>query len=80
VIDAILPRALLERIVVSVKARFVELAPDGLVQPEIVTGTIGRQAAAIGGAILPLYAMFAPDSGVLVKSAAEKKTSMVFSG
>jgi predicted NBD/HSP70 family sugar kinase len=80
VIDAILPRALLERIVVSVKARFAELAPDGLVQPEIVTGTIGRQAAAIGGAILPLYAMFAPDSGVLVKSAAEKKTSMVFSG
>jgi hypothetical protein len=25
-------------------------------------------------------AMFAPDSGVLVKSAAEKKTSMIFSG
>jgi predicted NBD/HSP70 family sugar kinase len=80
VIDAILPRALLERIVFGVHQRFFDLVPDGLIAPEIVTGTIGRQAAAIGGAILPLYAMFAPDSGVLVKSAAEKKTSMIFSG
>ena len=64
----------------KLQRRFAELIPDGLIAPEIVTGTIGRQAAAIGGAILPLYAMFAPDSGVLVKSAAEKKTSMIFSG
>jgi len=79
VIDAILPRSLLERTVASVQKRFAALLPDGLVEPEIVMGTIGRQAAAIGGAILPLYAMFAPDSGVLVKSAVEKKTSVILS-
>lgn len=79
VIDAILPRALLERTVARVQKCFADLLPDGLVEPEIVMGTIGRQAAAIGGAILPLYAMFAPDSGMLVKSAAEKKTSLIFS-
>jgi len=78
IIDAILPRSLLKRTVACVKKCFAQLVPDGLVEPEILMGTIGRQAAAIGGAILPLYAMFAPDSGMLVKSAAEKKTSTIF--
>ena len=74
VIDAILPRALLERTVARVEEYFTLMLPDGLVEPKIVMGTIGRQAAAIGGAILPLYAMFAPDSGVLVKSSGERKS------
>ncbi len=77
VIDAILPRVILERVVASIKRDFAALLPDGLVEPEIVMGTIGRQAAAIGGAILPLYAMFAPGSSVLMKSAAERETSLI---
>jgi len=79
VIDAILPRSVLERTVASVQKSFAAFLPAGLVEPEIIMGTIGRQAAAIGGAILPLYAMFAPDSGVLVKSTAQKKTSPILS-
>jgi len=42
--------------------------PEGLFAPRIVAGTIGPRAAAVGAAILPLYAMFAPDSAALVKT------------
>jgi predicted NBD/HSP70 family sugar kinase/predicted transcriptional regulator len=70
VIDGILPRAVLRRTVRAVTDRFAELLPEGLVAPKIEIGTIGSQAGAIGAAILPLYAMFAPDSGVLVKARA----------
>jgi predicted NBD/HSP70 family sugar kinase len=68
VIDGILPPAILRRTVRAVADRFAEVMPEGLVAPKIEVGTIGSQAAAIGAAILPLYAMFAPDSDVLVKA------------
>ncbi|GLS21589.1 transcriptional regulator [Labrys miyagiensis] len=70
VIDGILPPAILQRTVEAVSQRFGEIVPEGLVAPRIEVGTIGPQAAAIGAAILPLYAMFAPDSGTLVKAKA----------
>ena len=50
--------------------RFGEIVPEGLFAPEIAVGTMGPRAAAIGAAILPLYAMFAPDSATLVKAKA----------
>jgi predicted NBD/HSP70 family sugar kinase len=68
VIDGILPPAILQRTVEAVSSRFEAILPEGLVAPKIEMGTIGPQAAAIGAAILPLYAMFAPDSGTLVKA------------
>jgi predicted NBD/HSP70 family sugar kinase len=67
IIDSILPPAILDRMVAAVNARFRAILPEGLVVPAIRTGTIGAQAAAIGAAILPIYAKFAPDSTVLVK-------------
>ena len=68
VIDGILPPSILQRTVKAVSERFLEIVPEGLVAPRIEIGTIGSQAAAIGAAILPFYAMFAPDSDVLVKT------------
>jgi predicted NBD/HSP70 family sugar kinase/predicted transcriptional regulator len=68
VIDGILPPAVLQRTVAAVSHRFAAIMPEGLVAPKIEIGTVGSQAAAIGAAILPLYAMFAPDSDVLVKA------------
>ena len=68
VIDGILPPDVLRRTVTAVSDRFAEILPEGLVAPRIQVGTIGSQAAAIGAAILPFYAMFAPDSDVLVKA------------
>jgi hypothetical protein len=35
--------------------------------PRNEVGTIGRHAAKIGGAILPLYTTFSPDSDILLK-------------
>ena len=68
VIDGILPPAILQRTVKAVSDRFEEVVPEGLVTPLIRVGTVGSLAAAVGAAVLPLYAMFAPDSDVLVKS------------
>jgi predicted NBD/HSP70 family sugar kinase len=67
VIDGILPRAILERTVRAVNERFGAIMPAGLFAPAIEVGTIGRHAAAVGGAILPLYALFSPDSNILQK-------------
>ena len=67
VIDGILPPPILRRTVEAVSTRFKEIVPEGLVAPRIEIGSIGSGAAAIGAAILPLYAAFAPDSGILVK-------------
>ena len=75
VIDGILPPVILQRTVQAVADRFAELLPEGLVPPKIEIGTIGSQAAAIGAAILPFYAMFAPDSDVLLKAHAGGKSA-----
>jgi len=77
VIDGLLPRALLQDTVSRVQRRFAELVPAGLIAPEIVAGTTGPRASAIGAGILPIYSMFAPDSAVLTKKAIEKKPLMI---
>jgi predicted NBD/HSP70 family sugar kinase len=77
VIDGLLPRALLQDTVAKIQRRFAELVPMGLVAPQIVAGSTGPQASAIGAGILPIYSMFAPDSAVLTKKAVEKKPLMI---
>jgi predicted NBD/HSP70 family sugar kinase len=77
VIDGLLPRALMQDTVAKVQRRFAELVPMGLVAPEIVAGTTGPRASAIGAGILPIYSMFAPDRAVLTKKAVEKKPMMI---
>lgn len=77
VIDGLLPRALLQDTVAKVQRRFAAIVPSGLVLPEIVAGTVGPQASAIGASILPINALFAPDSGVLTRKAVEKKPQMI---
>jgi predicted NBD/HSP70 family sugar kinase len=77
VIDGLLPRALLQDTVAKIQRRFSELIPIGLVAPEIVAGTTGPRASAIGAGILPIYSMFAPDRAVLTKKAVEKKPLMI---
>jgi hypothetical protein len=36
-------------------------------RPRVLAGTIGSDARAIGGALLPLYANFAPDRDLFLK-------------
>ncbi|MEQ1956421.1 ROK family transcriptional regulator [Mesorhizobium sp. CN2-181] len=77
VIDGLLPRALLQDTVAKVQRRFGEITPSGLVLPEIIAGTVGPQASAIGASILPIHTLFGPDSGVLTRKAVDKKPLMI---
>ena len=43
---------------------------EGVVRPEVLAGTIGSDARAIGGALLPLYSNFAPDRDLFLKLSA----------
>ncbi|WP_444885546.1 ROK family transcriptional regulator [Microbulbifer sp. PSTR4-B] len=67
VIDAHLPRFLLEELVEIISRRMQQAAPSGVFKPQIMSGKIGIDAIAIGGAILPFYSNFAPDKTVLLK-------------
>lgn len=40
---------------------------EGVWRPQVLPGTIGSDARAIGGALLPLYAQFAPDRDLFLK-------------
>ncbi len=40
---------------------------EGVTRPAVLAGTIGSDARAIGGALLPLYANFAPDRDLFLK-------------
>ena len=40
---------------------------EGVVRPPVLPGTVGPDARAIGGALLPLYANFAPDRDLFLK-------------
>ena len=54
----------------------VDLAMDhysweGVTRPILLRGTIGSDARALGGALLPLHANFAPDRDLFLKIAAD---------
>jgi len=42
-----------------------------MARPQLLEGTIGADARAMGGAILPLYAHFAPTHELFLKPAVE---------
>jgi hypothetical protein len=44
---------------------------EGLVRPQLLQGTHGGDARALGGAWLPIYARFAPDRNLSVQSVQE---------
>ncbi|MDQ2066141.1 ROK family transcriptional regulator [Xinfangfangia sp. CPCC 101601] len=66
IIDSILPRALHSDLVAQVQRRFSQAAPIGIVAPQILSGTLGPQASAMGAASLPISALLAPDSSILM--------------
>jgi len=77
VIDGLLPRPLLLDTVGRVRSQFASVAPNGLIAPEILPGSLGPRASALGASLLPIYSLFGPDKGVLTKKAREKKPLMV---
>jgi predicted NBD/HSP70 family sugar kinase len=71
VIDGNLPRDLVQDLVKKVQVHMSELTPNGVFLPQVVMGKIGVDARAIGGAILPFYVNFSPDTNVMLTTAEE---------
>lgn len=67
IIDGSCDNMLLEKLLVAVEAAMDRYSWEGVFRPAILAGTIGSDARAIGGAMLPLYEHFAPDSDLFLK-------------
>lgn len=67
IIDGSIDRALLDLLMASVEDALTHYSWQGVGRPALMPGTIGSDARAIGGALLPLYANFAPDRNAFLK-------------
>ena len=70
IIDGSCSRELLAALLDSVNRALDRYDWEGVARPVVLEGTIGPDARAIGGALLPLYANFAPDRDLFLKLAA----------
>ena len=69
IIDGVFSRELLNALLHAVHDAMDHHSWEGIARPTLHAGTIGSDARAIGGALLPLYAAFAPDPDVFLKTA-----------
>ena len=69
VMDGSMSRSLLQALLVQTRAALARCNWEGLWPPQLHGGRVGAQACALGGAMLPLHANFAPDHDVFLKAA-----------
>jgi predicted NBD/HSP70 family sugar kinase len=67
ILDGNLPRSLLAALQRATDQAMSAYDWEGVQRPALMPGTIGSDARAIGGALLPLYANFAPDRDLFLK-------------
>ena len=67
IVDGSFSRELLHSVLQEVEASLAQYNWEGVARPDLLPGTIGSDARAIGGALLPLYANFAPDRDLFLK-------------
>ena len=67
IIDGSFSRELLRAVLSAVNHALDQHDWEGVVRPAVLEGTIGSDARAMGGALLPLYANFAPDHDLFLK-------------
>jgi len=67
IVDGSFSRELLAELLRALEGAMGEHDWEGVARPALLTGTIGSDARAIGGALLPLYAAYAPDSDLFLK-------------
>lgn len=67
IVDGSFSRELLAALVAALGAAMDGYSWEGVTKPQLLPGTIGSDARAIGGALLPLYANFAPDRELFLK-------------
>ena len=67
IIDGSFSRELLRATITAVNHSLDHYNWEGVARPAVLEGTIGSDARAMGGALLPLYANFAPDRELFLK-------------
>jgi predicted NBD/HSP70 family sugar kinase len=67
IIDGSCSRALLDQLMAAVAGALDGYDWEGVQRPGVHSGAIGPDARALGGALLPLYANFAPDRELFLK-------------
>jgi len=67
IVDGSFSRELLAALLAELATALDRYSWEGVVRPAALPGTIGSDARAIGGALLPLYANFAPDRELFLK-------------
>jgi predicted NBD/HSP70 family sugar kinase len=70
VIDGSMDRRLIGEIIARTAAVLDGFSWEGIARPELLAGSIGADARAMGGAILPLYRHFAPSRELFLKAEA----------
>jgi predicted NBD/HSP70 family sugar kinase len=68
VIDGSFSRAMLARLIEHTQAALATYDWEGLWPATLVAGSIGSDARALGGALLPLHENFAPDRDIFLKA------------
>ncbi len=67
ILDGSFGRELLGALLAEIDTSLGRLNWEGVTRPTLLAGTIGSDARAIGGALVPLYAAYAPDSDLFLK-------------
>ena len=67
IVDGSFSRELLAQLLAEVGTSLDRHSWEGVARPQVLAGTIGSDARAMGGALLPLYANFAPDRDLFLK-------------
>ncbi|MES2934783.1 MAG: ROK family transcriptional regulator [Pseudomonadota bacterium] len=67
IVDGGFDRSMLDALLLKIDAAQEYYNWEGVTRPALLAGTIGPDACAIGGALLPLYANFAPDRDLFLK-------------
>jgi predicted NBD/HSP70 family sugar kinase len=70
IVDGSFSRELLRALLAAIGEALDHYNWEGVLRPAVLEGTIGSDARAVGGALLPLYANFAPDRDLFLKLAA----------
>jgi predicted NBD/HSP70 family sugar kinase len=68
IIDGSLDRLLITEVVARTESALDGYNWEGIARPRLMAGSIGADARAMGGAILPLYAHFAPTHELFLKT------------
>ncbi len=67
ILDGCFSRELQTALIEQISTAMQQLNWEGVTPPQLLAGSIGSDARALGGALLPLYANFSPDRDLFLK-------------